>query len=129
MFVFGTHPLISKTSLILFLSRVNTDICPPLACVTDMLRDRWLRSRLGDKDRPREAEKLLQVIMAPYGLSPNGASSDSGFRNASRGQGNSELQVRRPETTICRSTDTGFWPLPTWHSSLAPWFPSSQLSH
>ena len=70
--------------------------------MTDTLKDRRLRSRLGDKDRPLETKKLLQVIMAPYALSPNGASSDSGFRNASRGEGNSELQVRRPETTIYR---------------------------
>lgn len=96
-----------------------------------MLRGRWLRNLLGDKNRPLEIEKLLQVFMAPNGQSPNGSSSDSDFRNVSRGQRNTELQVRRPETSILRqsqpwisaSTSLAHFPSPLWHPS------SSHPSH
>lgn len=71
---------------------------------------------VGDKNRPLEVEKLLQVFMAPNGHSPNGSSSDSGFKNANRGQRNTKLQVRMPETSTLRP-DLGFQLLPPSHIS------------
>lgn len=80
------------------------------------------------KNRPLEIEKLFQVFIASNRQSPNGSSSDSGFRNASRGQRNTELKGRRPQTFVLRQTDLGFQLLSAWHISqvlFGTWFHSS----